>query len=332
MMSAWIRLGCFLTGWNINILKSCTEASFKHLKKYTAALCILIILWAFTGYCFVERYVQAPWWGCTIASLMFVVVVIQIERQIILTVGSSRKIAWFRVFIALIMSIIGSSVIDQIIFAEDIDRKMIEITDRQVEALFPVRRDFFDAELDKVQVMIDSLDMMNLRLNEEIAKNPTITTVSTQTTFIKITGQSGNDSIVPRTNVNKIPAPNPRIEQVKTNENNLKLYRLQQSELTEKKFNAKEDLRQELGSKTGFLEELSAMLEILSTKIEALIFYIIIFLFLMALELFVVISKLIDKQCDYDLTVEIIMERKKALLNEMVTLKHSNKDNNYGTV
>lgn len=40
-MKWWIKFGCFLTGWNSSILSQCSEASFKHLKKYTAALLIL---------------------------------------------------------------------------------------------------------------------------------------------------------------------------------------------------------------------------------------------------------------------------------------------------
>lgn len=316
-MNLWIRTGCFLTGWNRHILKSCSEASYKHLKKYTAALFILIILWAFTGYCFAERYVQAPWWGCVISSFIFVVVVIQIERQIILTVGSTRGIAWFRVFIAVIMSLIGSSIIDQIIFADDIDKKMVEITDRQVEELFPARRDVYDDELRRIQVVIDSLDRMNLRLNAEIAKNPTITTISTENTFITVKGSAGQDSIVTKTNVIKTPIPNPRIKQLETNEKNLNRFREQQEEFTNKKITAKEDLRKELGSKTGFLEELNAMLEILGSRLEALIFYLIIFCFLVALELFVVFSKLGDKKCDYDLIVEHQLKTKQMTLEQL---------------
>lgn len=91
-MKWWIQLGCFLTGWNREILLQCSEASFKYLKKYTAALLILIVLWGFTGFCFAQRYVHAPLWGCVLSSVIFIVIVIQIERQIILTVGTSKSI------------------------------------------------------------------------------------------------------------------------------------------------------------------------------------------------------------------------------------------------
>jgi hypothetical protein len=321
-MNLWIRTGCFLTGWNRHILKSCSEASYKHLKKYSAALFILIILWAFTGYCFADRYLHSPWWGCVISSAIFVAVVIQVERQIILTVGHTPGIIGFRVFIAVIMSLLGSSIIDQIIFADDIDKKMIEITDRKVEELFPVRRDLYDSELKRVQIMIDSLDRMNLRLNAEIANKPTIITIATHTTYLTVTGSRGKDSIVPKTNVSKIPIPNPQIEQVKTNESNLKLFREQQKDFTEKKITAKEDLRRELSSKSGFLEELSAMFEILGNKVEALIFYVIIFCFLVSLELFVVFSKLWDKKCDYDLIVEYQLKAKLLMLEQLSKTKN----------
>ena len=138
-MRAWLRLGCFLTGWNSKILAQCSEASYKHLKKYTAALLILMILWGFTGFCFAQRYVHAPLWGCILSSVIFITIIVQIERQIILTVGTSKVGVVFRLFIAIIMAVLGSAILDQVIFGEDIKRKMVEITDKQVTELLPVR-------------------------------------------------------------------------------------------------------------------------------------------------------------------------------------------------
>ena len=173
-MKIWIDFGCFLTGWNSKILSQCSEASYKHLKKYTAALLILIILWGFTGFCFAQRYVGAPLWGCLLSAFIFIIIVIQIERQIILTVGTNRWGACFRVFIAIIMSVLGSAILDQIIFGDDIRRKMIEITDRQVQEQLPMRLNIIDEKLSEIQMEIDSLDRVNMMLNEEIAKKPTI--------------------------------------------------------------------------------------------------------------------------------------------------------------
>lgn len=317
-MKWWIKVGCFLTGWNSRILAQCSEASYKHLKKYTAALLILIILWGFTGFCFAQRYVGAPLWGCALSAFIFIVIVIQIERQIILTVGTNWWGACFRFFIAVIMSVLGSAILDQIIFGEDIKRKMVEITDRQVQEQLPLRLNVIDENLRKLQIEIDSLDKVNISLNEEIAKKPRIMTVSSTTTYRSEKQEDGSYKQIPETIVSTTPIANPRIEQVNANNLNLERLREQQNEFTQRKINVENDLRKELSSNVGFLEELRAMIEIVSTRVEALIFYLVIFSFLISLELFVVTSKLGDKKCDYDLIVEHQLEIKKAALEELV--------------
>lgn len=323
-MKWWIKLGCFLTGWNSKILSQCSEASYKHLKKYTAALLILIILWGFTGFCFAQRYVGAPLYGCILSALIFVIIVIQIERQIILTVGTNRWGACFRFFIAVIMSILGSAILDQIIFGDDIKKKMVEINDRLVQEQLPMRLNVIDARLNELQTEIDSLDRVNMILNEEIAKNPNPKVTSTSTTYRQEKQEDGSYKRIPETTVTTVPMPNPRIKQVEANNSNLEKLRKQQEEFTEKKLSVENDLRKELSSNTGFLEELRAMIEIISTRLEALIFYIIIFSFLISLELFVVTSKLGDKKCDYDMIVEHQLDIKKAALEELV--KNINKN------
>lgn len=323
-MKWWIKLGCFLTGWNSKILSQCSEASYKHLKKYTAALLILIILWGFTGFCFAQRYVDAPLYGCILSALIFVIIVIQIERQIILTVGTNRWGACFRFFIAVIMSILGSAILDQIIFGDDIKKKMVEINDRLVQEQLPMRLNVIDTRLNELQTEIDSLDRVNMILNEEIAKNPNPKVTSTSTTYRQEKQEDGSYKRIPETTVTTVPMPNPRIKQVEANNSNLEKLRKQQEEFTEKKLSVENDLRKELSSNTGFLEELRAMIEIISTRLEALIFYIIIFSFLISLELFVVTSKLGDKKCDYDMIVEHQLDIKKAALEELV--KNINKN------
>ena len=317
-MNWWLRLGCFLTGWNNKILLQCSEASYKHLKKYASALLILMILWGFTGFCFAQRYVHAPLWGCVLSSLIFVTIIVQIERQIILTVGRSKIGVVFRMFIAVIMAILGSAILDQVIFGEDIKRKMVEMTDKQVTELLPVRLKVIEDKLAELQQNIDSLDRINLILNDEIAKNPTTKTVSTSTVYKNVLQEDGTYKKIPETTVSTIPVANPRIKQVETNNLNLERLRKQQDDYTIKKMEVENNLRVELSANIGFLEELHAMLEILKTRKEALLFYCIIFSFLISLELFVVVSKMNDKKCDYDMIVEHQLNVKEIALGELV--------------
>lgn len=323
-MNAWLRLGCFLTGWNSKILVQCSEASYKHLKKYTAALLILMILWGFTGFCFAQRYVHAPLWGCILSSVIFITIIVQIERQIILTVGTSKLGVVFRLFIAIIMAFLGSAILDQVIFGEDIKRKMVEITDKQVTELLPVRLKVIDDKLTELQQNIDSLDRINLVLNDEIAKNPTTKAISTSTIYKNVLQEDGTYKKIPETTVSTTPVANPRIKQVETNNVNLERLRKQQDEYTIKKLEVEKNLRQELSSNVGFLEELHAMLELLSSRTEALIFYCIIFSFLISLELFVVASKMSDKKCDYDMIVEHQLNVKAIALGELVRNMNKN--------
>ncbi len=316
-MSWWIKFGCFLTGWNSRILSECSEASFKHLKKYTSALLILIVLWGFTGFCFAQRYVHASLGGCLASAFIFVMVVIQIERQIILVIGGSRWIVSFRFIIALIMAILGSSILDQVIFGEDIKRKMVELTDRQVTELLPQRLKVIDNKLKELRTDIDSLERINMALNEDIAKNPVDKAYTTATTYKNVLQEDGSYQKVPETTVSSVLVANPRSEQVKANNLNLERLRKQQDEFVMKKLGMEDVLRSELSKNAGFLGELRAMLEIIMTRTEAMIFYLVIFAFLISLELFVVVSKMGDRKCDYDLIVEHQLNVKIATLKEL---------------
>ena len=175
------------------------------------------------------------------------------------------------------------------------------------------------------QQNIDSLDRMNLTLNNEIAKNPTTKTVSTSTTYKNVLQEDGTYKKIPETTVSTTPVANPRIKQVETNNVNLERLRKQQDEYTIKKLEVEKNLRHELSTNVGFLEELHAMLELLASRTEALIFYCIIFSFLISLELFVVASKMSDKKCDYDMIVEHQLNVKATALGELV--RNMNKNN-----
>lgn len=318
MKNWWSKIGCLLTGWNLNILESCTESSRKQLKKYSSAILILIILWSFIGYSFAERYVRSPWWGSLITAVIFIIIIIQIERQIILTVGKNYWLASFRIVIAIIMAIIGSAILDQIIFKEDIEKKMIEIVDRQVNEQLPNRLTTINTKLKELQFEVDSLDKKNLELYSEISKRPTIETVSTTRSPLTMRKLDGTDSIVYRTTVSKNPISNPKMKEAEINNQHLEILRKQQEDYTQRKMDAETLLREELKAKQGFLEELNAIIEILSERTVALIFYLVLFTFLMSLELFVVVSKFGDKRCDYDLVIEHQLEQKKKTLSELV--------------
>lgn len=321
MKDLWIKFGCFITGWNYNILNTCTEASRKQLKKYTSAILILIILWAFIGFTFAERYIKAPWWGCILASLIFVIIIVQVERQIILSVGKVKTLKWLRFVLAVLMAFIGSAIIDQIIFKDDLDKKMVQIVDEQVIKQLPNRISIIESQISNNQLHIDSLREVNNKLNDEISRQPKSFITTTERTSETIKGSQGQDSTIYKVKVITTEIENPKIKS--SNLNNKQLDKLDslQNEYVQKKMNIQNELRAEISSKNGFLEELSTMIQILSESPVALVFYIILFAFLLFLELFVVLSKTLDNSSDYDLIIEHQLNQKRKNLDELIKEK-----------
>ena len=82
----WLKFGCYLIGYNYELLIECGEASRKSVKKYTSAMLIVIIIWIANGYNFATIYVnQGNILAGLIAALVCSIIIVQIERQIIIT-------------------------------------------------------------------------------------------------------------------------------------------------------------------------------------------------------------------------------------------------------
>jgi hypothetical protein len=303
IMNWWIKLGCILTGWNSDVLAQCSEASRSHLSKYTSALLILILIWGVTGFCFAQRYIGLPWWGCIMISLFFITIVVMIERQIILTIGKSLSMLLFRAAIAFVMAIIGSTIFDQTLFGKDIDKQMANTIEIQVEELTKKRVRVIDEKIALLRFEIDSLDQTNALLQADVNAHPFIIQKSVTNTTSKVVMPDGEIKTLTTPSITSNQVANPKQTIIEANNNRLKDLRKEENKWSEKKQTVEEDVRQECKASVGFLEELEAMWEIISTRKLAGAFYLIFFTFLMSLELFVVVSKLVDKECDYEVAI-----------------------------
>ena len=301
-MNWWIKLGCKLTGWNPTLLAQCSEASRSQLSKYTSALMILMTIWSVTGFCFAQRYMELPVWGCIMVSIIFVIVVIMIERQILLTTKKSLKLMAFRAIIAFVMAIVGSTIFDQTMFGKDIDKQLTNNIEMQVADLMEKRVSIINSKLATLTAEIDSLNRINSQLQADINANPWIVQKSATMSQQKIV-VDGVVRTVNNPSVTTNQVVNPKQDNVKANNEKMKALVEQEMEWTKKKQTVEETARAECQDNVGFLEELEAMWAIITTRPLAGIFYGIFFLLLMSLELFVVVSKVIDAECDYDTAV-----------------------------
>ncbi len=312
-------LGCFLIGWNKDILKECGEASHRQFRKLLSAICIMMVLWGTIGYCFADRYINIE--SCVLkvcVSLAFMFIVLCVERVIILTVGKARVMSTMRVMLALCMAFLGACIFDQIIFRNDIQQEIQEQREDLIKETIVKRMSIFESDERRINREKDSLNKVNVPLGEELAKHPTIKSVNVSTTeqFVGV-DENGNPKKGRSQTTQVVNVPNPLAEQLKANNEQIQIYIDQLEQLRQDKKDIADKVTKEIKSRSlGFIEELEATLAVVSNSWISLVFYVILFLFLTFLELFVLTIKMGDNKCDYDLIVEHQLGLKKTLISQ----------------
>ncbi len=318
-MKSLNHIGCFLIGWNKDIMKECGEASYRQYRKLLSAICIMMVLWGTIGYCFADRYINIQ--SCALklcVSLAFMFIVLCVERVIILTVGKARLMSVMRVLLALCMAILGSCIFDQIIFRNDIEQAIQEHREDVIGETIIKRLSIYDSDIQRITQEMDSLSKTTIALNEELQKRPVIkgTNVSTQEQVIGM-DENGKPKKVRTQTVNTVTLANPLAEQLKANNDQIQIYSAQLEQLRQDKKEVAETVRREMSQRApGFIEELEATLKVVSQSPISLAFYIILFCFLTFLELFVLTIKMGENKCDYELIVENQLFLKKNLMEQ----------------
>ena len=318
-MKTLSNIGCFLIGWNKNILKECGEASYRQFRKLLSAICIMMVLWGTIGYCFADRYINIE--SCLLkicVALAFMFIVLCVERVIILTVGKARMMSFMRVLLALCMAILGSCIFDQIIFRNDIQQAILEHREDIVKETITKRLSIYDSDIQRITHEMDSLSKATIILGEELQKRPTIqgTNVNTQEQVVGM-DENGRPKKVKVQSVNTVTMANPLAEQLKANNDQIQIYSNQLEQLRQDKKDIAQKTTEEVSQRApGFIEELEATLKVVSQSWISLAFYIILFCFLTFLELFVLTIKMGENKCDYELIVEHQLSLKKNLMTK----------------
>lgn len=318
-MKTYKNIGCLLIGWNKDILSECGEASHRQFRKLISAICIMMIMWGTIGYCFADRYINIE--SCVLklcVSLAFMFIVLCVERVIILTVGKARLMSAMRVMLALCMAVLGSCIIDQIIFSNDIQQTIHDRREDVTKETINKRLAVFESDMQRITHEMDSLSKATITLGEELAKHPTIKSVNVSTTE-QIVGvdEKGNPKKVNNRSTEIVNIPNPLTGQLNANNEQIQLYQNQLEQLRQDKKEIAEKVTVEIHSRpVGFIEELEATLKVVSNSWISLAFYIVLFCFLAFLELFVLTIKMGETKCDYELIVENQLKLKKCLMDQ----------------
>ena len=311
------RIGCLLIGWDKELLDRCSEASQRQYRKLLSALTIMMIIWGIIGYGFSSRYLNLDNTVANVAVMLcFMTIVLCVERVIILTVGKAWLMAAMRLLLALCMAVLGSAIIDQFIFRNDIQEAITERRNERVTALTELINRRHDSDIQMIMSQMDTLRTAIIANNEKIQQQPVIRSVNVTTSEQTVgLDENGNPKKVKNINTSTFNMPNPLIAQLNADNKALDDYAVRLDSIRADKKNTHEKVEKEIKEKdVGFIEELEATVQVISHSIVAKVFYFILFSFLVFLELFVLTIKMGDTKCDYDLLVERQLNLKKNIM------------------
>lgn len=89
-------------------------------------------------------------------------------------------------------------------------------------------------------------------------------------------------------------------------------------ELVESLANIKQRKEHELNGKSGFLDELNILHDVVTSSKIGLFVYLLFFFFFLAIELFVLVIKLSDKDSDYDMLLLHQVKMRAKMLDSLV--------------
>ncbi len=314
MNNLWLKISCFFTGYNYQIVKNSSELAAKTVKKNMSALIIICLVWGFVGYSFTTRYLHGNLLTSLAVALVMVIVVIQIERQIILTIHRNTLAYVFRAFIGLVMAFIGSLILDQVIFKDDIEKSQLELVQQRVNSVLPLKTQELKAQMAQIVESIEAKEAERAALLEELRRTPTISTPTSIGRYEK--DSSGRMALVGR-EVTYQAVPNPKAELIPRIDEQLAQLRNNLNQKEEYLLNMRNSIEADIASKTGFLDELKTLFTIITSSWYSIIVWTLLFLFFMSLELFILVNKLSDKETDYDAVIKHQVKVRNSALEKL---------------
>lgn len=319
-LNRYLKFGCFLCGYKAKLMQECSEYSRQKLKRITAAMLIIMTLWFFIGYKFSQVYIlkleklDFSWQAflAFLGGLVALFMVIQIERQIVLHSSKNGWIKFFRIVLGFLMAFIGSTIIDQIIFEDDIAFAKETNIEKDVEVALKKQQQNSGKELKRLDSIIFSKEKEKTALrNKKI--EPTIKYY--QSKEIKMQTADGRDTLVKKYVYNS--GNNPEFEGNQKNiaslQEEIEKHQETRKKKKEESDNIKTKLEKEINDKKGFLKELTLMFEeVLFNSWVAMVFYIVLLFFMLVLELLVLFASSSgkDEKTDYEAMVEYSKKQK----------------------
>ncbi len=122
-MKIILRFCCLITGDDYQMLKDDTSASRKKTVLLGISVLIPVMVWFICGYMLSAVILKNPESIAILAAIFCALIVFVIEKSVI-TVNGNKLILYYRVCLAILVSVIGATIIDEVIFKNDIDQQL----------------------------------------------------------------------------------------------------------------------------------------------------------------------------------------------------------------
>lgn len=316
----WTKILCAFVGWDYSLLKECSPASKKTLHRYSGAIFLLMLIWFYIGYGMASRYFKLDSvWFEIIVAIIFSFTVWIIERQIILIVGKNKVIGWVRAFIAIIMALLGATIIDQTLFGKDIDAQMAKVIERRTDEIFDYQSRIIDNELTQNRQELDSLTIQDAALSESINRKPKVQTWLQKPIGIDSIGKpvyAYEQDVIPNPDVEVRDRVYARMNEIRQN----------MTSINNKYQTLKDEIRAEVKGNIGLLTELEVTFskDVIFSGLISGLFYLAVFLFFLLIETLVVTGKIFSKPCDYEILIEDLQKKR---IDQIVSLLRDEKAN-----
>lgn len=311
LKNTWTKFKCLLIGFDYNLLSDSSIKSKKLLTKYFSAILIIIIIWFFIGFQLVREYIDPDsFWLSLTMGVIFVIIIVMVERQIILSSNVNSGQLIFRTLLGVIMAFIGATIIDAALFKNDIEIRKKLFNKEKIEERVSIRnveleKQNLDLENEKEVVLID-LE----KTEEKIAKrgNKIQAFTNSYRTIVQkdSTGNAKVDSLgKPITfrvyERQSTLTDNPDIATATRLRNELSRINELLETNSERKFDLRELVIKEVNGEKGIIQDLVILKDLLAAETVGFVFYTFWFLFFLMIELLVLVSKYSERKntCDY---------------------------------
>lgn len=297
-----LRIACFIVGRRFEFLvRNCSMHSVKRTMSYFSGMMIIVIIWAVVSFTFSKEYMKFSTWASLAVAVVAVFVVISIERIII----SSERSVWAtisRFVLGLLMAFIGSLVIDQYLFKDDIAKAKKDIDAEEVEIRFQEQTKVLNNRIASIDSAINQTKSEISALREKLSKEPVIFAPEYEENkrFAVI---DGRDTTVTDRIIRNKSIINPITEEIKSKESLLNTFINEKKQKEDKKINLYAEVQKEVDSRKGLITELQALFSVVFKNTVAKVVYAVFFLFFLFLELMITLLKFLQKEDDYDMAL-----------------------------